>query len=324
MKIVIAIVLALLATPAFAGNEPWSAGVTDAQKQAAQTLLEQGNALFLDKKFSAALEKYKEAVAAWDHPAIRFNMVRCLIQLEKPVEASDSLELALRFGGAALEDTVYREALNYQKLLATQIGDLEISCTQAGVKVSLDGQALAACPNTTKRRAIVGQHMIVGTKDGFLTKTVEAIVTGGKQQKVAVSLVPLETAAKITHRWPGWVPWSVFGGGLAVAGFGGVLQLQASSTMRSYDKQVSRNCSEMHCDPNDPTMLDTSDKRSAERLNVIAISVMSVGAAAVITGGVMLYLNRGRTVYEKSVEKAAYIDVVPQPGGGYVVLGGRF
>ena len=56
-------VLLLLAAPALAGNEPWSVGVTDAQKQAAQALLEQGNALFLEKKFSAALEKYNAATA---------------------------------------------------------------------------------------------------------------------------------------------------------------------------------------------------------------------------------------------------------------------
>ena len=60
----------------------------DSQKAQAQKILEEGNALFLKKDYAQALEKYKAAVAKWDHPAIRFNMVRCLIQLDKPVEAS--------------------------------------------------------------------------------------------------------------------------------------------------------------------------------------------------------------------------------------------
>ena len=325
MRLVIIIVLALFAAPAFAGNEPWSVGVTDAQKQAAQKLLEEGNTLFLDKKFSAALDKYKAATASWDHPAIRFNIVRCLIQLEKPEEASDNLALALAHGKAPLDDAVYAEALNYQKLLAKQIGDLDVSCTQPAVKVSFDGQPLLTCPGSAKRRATVGQHLIVATKEGFLTKTTEVIVLGGKQHQVKLSLVSLDAAAKIEHRWPAWVPWSVFGGGLAVAGIGGLFQLQASARMDSYDRQATRNCALLHCDPNDPTMLDQTDKRSAERLNTIAIGVMSVGAATVITGGVMLYLNRGRTVYEKSVEKVApVIDVVPQKGGTLVTVGGRF
>ena len=322
MRLLLVIAIVLLAVPASAGNEPWATGVTEAQKQAAQKLLEEGNTLFLEKKFSPALEKYKQAVAQWDHPAIRFNMVRCLIQLEKPVEASDSLALALKYGKDPLEDTVYTEALNYQKLLATQIGDFEIHCEQSGVKVSFDGQALLTCPGTAQRRATVGQHMIVGTKDGFLTKTTEVVVLGGKQQNVKLSLIPLDAAAKITHRWPGWVPWAVFGGGLAVAGLGGLVELQAYSRMDSYDKQVAHNCALVHCDPNDPMMLDTTDKDSAQRLNTIAIGVMSAGAAITITGGVMMYMNRGRTVYEKSVDKV--VRVVPQRGGGLVTFGGRF
>jgi hypothetical protein len=321
MKLVIAVVIVLLAAPALAGNEPWSAGVSDAQKQAAQKLLEEGNALFLDKKFSAALEKYNAAIASWDHPAIRFNMVRCLIQLEKPVEASDNLALALKYGKDPLEDTVYAEALNYQKLLAKQIGDFAVSCKQAGVKVSFDGQVMLTCPGSAKRRAMVGQHLLVGTKDGFLTKTVDVIVPGGKQQQLELSLVSLDSAAKISHRWPTWVPWAVFGGGLAVAGVGGLLELQASARMDSYDRQATRNCSFVQCDPNDPMMLDSTDRKSAERLDVIAIGVMSAGAAVAITGGVMLYMNRGITVYEKSVER---VTVTPHRGGALVSVGGSF
>jgi hypothetical protein len=328
-RTILGLVLAMVVAsrPAVADNEPWTTGVTDAQKKTAQKLLEQGNALFLDKRFSEALEQYKAAVAAWDHPAIRFNIVRCLIQLEKVVEASDNLALALEYGAAPLEDAVYAEAQNYQKLLANQIGDLDVSCTQAGVSVSLDGQPLLACPGKAHRRATPGQHQIVGTKQGFLTRTSELFVLGGKQHDVTVSLIPLAAAAKVAHRWPGWVPWAVFGGGLAIAGIGGLVELQASDRMTSFDRQVAGDCPAASCTviaPN-PTELDT--KQGAERLNTIAIGVMSIGAAVAITGGVMLYMNRGRTIYENSVDKLApraRVDVVPRDGGGLVTLSGSF
>ena len=134
------------------------------KRPSAQKLLEEGNALFLKKDYAQALEKYKAAVGSWDHPAIRFNMVRCLIQLDRPVDASDNLALALKYGAAPLEEAVYTEALSYQKLLANQIGDLDVTCEQAGVKVTLDGQPLLDCPGKEHRRVAPGQHQLVGTE----------------------------------------------------------------------------------------------------------------------------------------------------------------
>lgn len=90
-------------------------GVSETKKAEAGRLLEHGNALFLDKNYTAALAKYREAVAAWDHPAIRFNIVRCLIQLDRPVEAGENLQTTLRYGAAPLEDAVYTEALAYAR-----------------------------------------------------------------------------------------------------------------------------------------------------------------------------------------------------------------
>ena len=133
--------IAVVPVVAHAEEQPWAVGVTDAQKAEAQKILEEGNALFLKKDYPQALEKYKAAVAKWDHPAIRFNMVRCLIQLDRPVEASDSLALALKYGAAPLEEAVYTEALSYQKLLANQIGDLDIACVPPGAALDLSGRA---------------------------------------------------------------------------------------------------------------------------------------------------------------------------------------
>jgi tetratricopeptide (TPR) repeat protein len=301
--------------------QPWAAGVTDAQKKTAQARLEEGNALFLERKYAEALVKYEEAIAAWKHPAIQFNVVRCLIQLDRPVEASDRLALALAYGAAPLDEGVYTEALSYQKLLANQIAEIEVSCEQQGVKLTLDGQPLLTCPGKDKRRVAPGPHQVVGTKDGHLTKTVEVVVVGGTTEPVELALVPLAQAAKIVHRWPTWIPWVVTGGGLVVAGLGGVLQWQAFGQMRAYDADITRNCSINGCDV---AMTNEQLRQDAIRNNKIAISVITVGATAAVTGGVMLFLNRGRTVYEQPVDRRTRLDVVPQPGGGLVGVSGQF
>lgn len=313
------------AVPAQAQTPPWSVGVSDAQKAKAQKFLEAGNALFLDKKYAEALDQYKSAVGEWDHPAIRFNIVRCLIQLDRPVDASDNLKLALKFGAAPLEEAVYTEALSYDKLLANQIADLTVECTQPGVKITLDGQHLATCPAKEARRVAPGQHQIVGTHSGLLTRTVEMVAIGGKQQAVTIKLDPLAKAARVEHRWPQWVPWGVFIGGFAVGGFGVVFNVWAANDMEAYDTAIGQQCPTMACDvETDPKLADARDLDDRSRTkNLVGVSLMVTGGAAIAAGGLMLYLNRGRTVYPTSVERMTP-SITPMPGGAAFSLSGAF
>ncbi len=313
--VIIALALALVSGMAHADTaEPWKVGVTEDQKKQAKILLDEGNTLFVDKNYSEALAKYQAALGVWDHPAIRFNKVRCLIQLERPDEAAEELKLALKYGAAPLEDVVYAEALAYEKLLANQVAELAITCNK-DIKVTLDGVDLVC---GTQKRVKPGRRQLVGTRTGFLTKTIEVNAVGGEMQKVDVSLVPLTSAAKIEHRWATWKPWVVFGGGLAVVAIGGLVELQAQANMDGYRRQVQLQCGTTPCDE---TLVEPDQRDRAETQDKIAITVMSIGAATAITGGVMLYLNRGRTVYEQSTTR---VGVTPLAGGGAVTLGGRF
>ncbi|MBA3397127.1 MAG: hypothetical protein H0T89_31150 [Deltaproteobacteria bacterium] len=300
---------------------PWSAGITDAQKAAAQRELDAGNTLFLDKKYADALRRYQAAIAVWDHPAIRFNVVRCLIQLDRPVEAMDNLKLALAYGAAPLEEAVYTEALAYEKLLARQIGELAIICAQDAVRLTLDGQPLGTCPMRENRRVAPGAHQIVGVKQGFLTRTVEVVVVGGTQETVSIELAPFARAGRVVHRWPTWVPWVVFGSGFAVIGAGALLDLNAAADMASYDRSVKQQCPMLACDPSELPPEVRALEADARRNSRIAVGIMTVGAATVLGGGVMLYLNRGRTVYD---DESVMPVVGVVPGGATLDLRGSF
>ncbi|HTL33896.1 MAG TPA: tetratricopeptide repeat protein [Kofleriaceae bacterium] len=312
----LALAIAFTLLPAVVrADAPWSQGVTEEQKAKAKVLLDQGNALLLDKKYVEALDKYTEAVAAWDHPAIRFNMVRCQIQLGKNLEAYENLEKALKYGAEPLEETVYNEALAYQKLLETQIGDIQITCKQDGVKLTIDGQPLATCPAQESRRLLAGPHQIVGNKAGLLPKTMDVVVVGGKPLGVDVKLDPLAAGAKIVHRWPGYIPWTIAGAGLGLAAIGGVTLWAAHNQMEAYDAFVRSNCTGQ-CDEAQTAQAKHDYYDPAKTKNSVGGVTIVVGAAAFATGAVMVYLNRGRTVYP---------DVAPLPGGGGAVsLSGSF
>ncbi len=316
-----------LATPARSDSreqQPWTVGVSADQKAAARALLDAGNELFLARTYGEALEKYRAAVKTWDHPAIRFNIVRCLVQLEKPLDAYVELELALAYGAAPFDESIYSEALGYQKLLANQIGELEVSCKQPGVTLTLDGQPLPACPGTHSRRVLPGQHQIVGTKSGFVTKTVELVVLGSKHERTAIEVVPLTTltrGAHVEHRWPQWLPWTVFASGFALAGVAELIHLAAVSNQDDYRTLVTNTCP-TGCEP---TALDHSLESRAQLQNNIAIGVLSVGAATVITGGIMLVLNRGKTVYEaETPTPATRVQVTPTHHGGAITWSRSF
>lgn len=307
---------------AYADEAPaWSRGVTDAQKAAAQKLLDAGNTLFVEHDYIAALDRYRQAIAAWDHPAIRFNIVRCLVQLDRPLEADDQLALALAYGAAPLEEAVYNEALAYQKLLGNQIAHIAVSCTQAGVLVTLDGKKVGACPGTVDTRVAPGSHQLVGTRDGYAPRTAAIVVVGGKRETVAMTLTPLATAAVVhVHRWERWKPWAVLASGAGVAALGGLVDIQATRDMRRYDDALVTACGGAGCSASRPIPADLADqKTSAQRETAVGVSLIGVGATAAIVGGVLLYLNRDRAVVASE-----HFEILPARGGAAVSLTGSF
>jgi len=295
---------------------PWAEGVSDENKAQAKTQLDAGNALLLEKKYVEALGRYTAAVGYWDHPAIRFNMVRCLIQLGRNLEAYESLEKALAYGASPLEDTVYNEALGYQKLLASQVGDVSVTCDQGGVTLTLDGQLLGTCPAQITRRVLAGQTQVVGGKQGLCPETAEPVVASDTPREVEVHLDPLAKGAHIERRWAQWVPYSVLFSGLGVFGAGVLFQYLGSQQMKEYDKWVDERCTG-NCQPDE--LADVAGIQDSARLKSgIGVTMMAAGGAAMLTGAAMLYLNRGRTVYRETLQ------IAPVSGGAAVSYGRRF
>lgn len=306
-------------------DAPWSKGVTDEQKATAQARLEEGNALFLAAKHGEALAKYQAALQSWDHPAIRFNVVRALINLERPAEAYDNLELALEYGRAPLEDQVFQEAENYRLLLLGQIAELEVSCTEAGATVTLDGQELTTCPGTKSMRVLPGKHVVLARKPGYVTLTRDVVALPGKKESVPVILISVKSAMKLERRWATWKPWAVAGGGVALAGVGFLVQLAAQSNMDQYDAELRRECT-AGCLPDDLPQ-STRDLESRALLeNKIAVGTMIAGGLVAAAGLTMVILNAPREVLPEDATADPGTQLVPtvEPGVAGMALVGSF
>src|SRR5688500_531216 len=98
-------------------ERPWEAGIPKDKRDRAQAIFAEGNTLFAQQAHQPALDKYRQAIALWDHPLIRFNMAVTRIRLDRILEAADDLDAALRFGDQPFSAELYRQAMDYQKLV---------------------------------------------------------------------------------------------------------------------------------------------------------------------------------------------------------------
>jgi len=179
-RIVLILVLVLVLAPrAYADEDPWARNVPRAQQEQANALFAEANQLFAQQAHGPALDKYKAAIALWDHPLIRFNMAVTEIRLDHLLDADVDLEKALSYGEAPFTPELYRQALDYRTLVKKQIGTIEATCSQPNVRIQLDGKPWFQCPGTQKTRVLAGEHALVGDRDGYITQSRQLVVLGG-------------------------------------------------------------------------------------------------------------------------------------------------
>jgi tetratricopeptide (TPR) repeat protein len=300
--------LTLAPLPA-AGEEPWEAGVVDSQKDHANALYEAGNQLFAQDALEPALDKYRAALALWSHPRIRFNLAVTLIRLDRPLEAAEELDHALRFGAKPFEKEIYQQALGYQALLKGRIGYIEARCDQQRAQIFLDGQPWFACPGAQTQRVLSGPHTVVGELRGYISDGASTVVVpGGGMIKHEVKLKPIESAVSVELQYPlpRWVPITVAitGGVIALTGAG--VYLAGENQMREFDDNFSKAYPMGGSLASDPQLREQHDR--AKLKGDIGLGMMIAGGAVFVGGIVMTAVNRPKRILTK-------IEIAPTAGG---------
>jgi tetratricopeptide (TPR) repeat protein len=288
------VVIAAFAAPAARADgdeKPWAAGVTPENQKAAIDLYNEGAKAFADGDYKDAIATYTRGLALWDHPALRYNIAVCLINLDRPVEALDNLERAMRFGPAPLGPDLWRQAQLNQKLLAARVAEIQVEA-EPGASVSLDGKPL----DGPSQRVLTGDHQIVVEKPKYQTETRAIRLNPGDHVTIKIELKPVAVARTLHRRWSRWLPWSVLGGGVVVAAIGAPVYLAASSSLDKYDAAVGTDCPH-GCIEGTPAAQRVMDLKShADSQETAAISLFVAGGAIAATGFVMVILNQPRLV----------------------------
>lgn len=301
-----ALVLALgVIAPARAGDEltrpgeatrPWAADVDTDDQERATELFYEGNKLLRDSLFAKAAARYREALKHWEHPRIHYNLALALMNLERPIEAYQTFERAMRHGPEALDPDKFQQAQNYHNLFGQQIARVEIHCDEPGAEVALDGEVLFRGPGTYRGLVQIGEHRLVASKPGFLTRTKALLLTSGQKLRIELDLLALDETTRTVRRWSQWKPWTVVAGGTLIAAAGGLAHWLAVEDYRRYDTEVTKRCDpDYGCSIEQKVELDPIRQRASYE-QWSAIAAYSVGSAILATGAVLLYMNRARTV----------------------------
>jgi tetratricopeptide (TPR) repeat protein len=282
-------------------STPWSRGVSESAQKRALALFQDGNAFLEEEKYTEAVAKYEQALAAWDNPNIRFNMAICLINMRQPLAAWDHLQQALRFGEAPLGHRLYTEAMRYHALLDASLSQLTVRSTQPRIKVMVDGVVALDGPGEHTMTLLAGKHQMVATRPGYVTSSRALDLSPGEPdlEQIALELEKV-TVQRFNYerRWAWWVPWSLEGGAAAVALVATGIYVSANNQMKDFDAAYKVAC------PNGckevPSAL-ASQESHARRTSGVAVG-MWIGAGAVaLTGGVMAVLNRPIKVESRAV-----------------------
>jgi hypothetical protein len=278
---------------------PWDEGVTKEQRRQAARLFEDANEDLEASLPDKAVDKYRQALKLWPHPAIHYNLAMALIPLKQPVAVVEHLEKAIEHGLKGLNNQADKlaQAKQFLEVHLGQVANVEVSCQKVGAKVSVDNRHVFTVekgkPNIYKGRVAIGKHTFVAEKPGFATPVDSPLIGPRETFRIELQLFTADELKRYKRLWPKrtWAPWIVIGGGALIGLVGGGLQLSATSSYRQFNTEL-RRCSDdvggLSCDASGFTSL----RDSGNLKHTLGTVGYGVAAAAVVTGGLLLYLNR--------------------------------
>lgn len=324
--------VALAAPPKQQDERPWAKGVPKAKQDAAIALFGEGTELFKNSFFVRAVEKYREALKQWDHPAIHFNLAKALMNLDQPVEAYNHFEWSMKFGGPPLDANQIKQVTDFKKqLYEKELAEAVITCQEPDAQVSLNGEPIFKAPGKWVGVVKPGNVTIIAAKEGFQTATSKPNLKIGQKNDVTLTLLPLDQSVTYVRPFSQAIPWTVTGVGIALAGGGALLGMQASSGYQEYDDAIEACNAEGTEDIIGydgavlgqrskcvPTAAIKDKKSSAELMETLALVGYIAGGTAIATGIVLFIVNRERpvTTYEESVEPVSILPYIGPDGAG--------
>lgn len=305
------------------GDRPWARGVSEDDREAARSLFKEANELLMQQYFKEAAVRYRAAMDHWDHPAIHYNLSLALMNLEQPVELYTALKKSLEHGVEPLiEQANYDRAEQLLKVVGQQIAHFEIICNEPKAQVAMDGRVLFIGPGHYRGVALAGEHLLVASKEGYLTENRRVVMSAGKETRIEFELYTMDALSYEERRFAAWMPWTVTGAGLAVVTLGAVFHQRAKSTYAEFDTKFDERCTTGCADSQVPDL--SEDLSQADTQQRIGLAAYAVGGATMATGLVLVILNRPKLIRRARPDAGQNISIEPVFGSGTTGISATF
>ena len=287
------------------GDEPWAEGVSQRDQERAHTLFLEGNRFTKELLFKKAAERYEQALALLEHPAILFNLAIAQVNQGQTDTAYEYLERALSHGQAPIGEIKYEQGVTLRKALESQLARIEVACEMEDSEITLDNRVLFTGPGRQTLHVKAGPHRVVATRPGHLPDIQSLALSPGQSESIVLKPTRIvDKTARVEQMMPPWIPWTVTASGAFLVAGGGLLDARAASTFQRFDDDFTSRCGGRGCADSEVGELNQV-LDSARRQRFIAFALYGVGSASFITGTVLLFLNRKRVVLEERDEPTA-------------------
>jgi hypothetical protein len=326
LALALALATSVVSVPAF--------GQSEADKNQARILGQEGQTALDAKDFKTAEDKFRRAYALYPNaPTLALGLARSLAANGHYVAAEETYNKMIR-DGAPAGNQVFAKAVDDAKAeiagVSAKVGYATLNVTGPDTsKVTLDGQPLAWAALGTKRPVDPGDHTLTATADGYKPAESKFRVDPGKEATASLTMekdasapavVPptttpppggdttpqVSTKGGSMNKTIGFVALGIGGAGLLVGTITGIIALGKHGDLK--DKCTLANNG---CPPDQQDALDSY--HSMGTISTIGFIVGGIGAAA----GAVLILTA-----PKDTAQAAFIS--PYVGPGSFGATGRF
>jgi tetratricopeptide (TPR) repeat protein len=243
-----------------------------------------GLKLYAEGEFRLAVIEFERTYQITNDYRVLYNIGQVRIQLGNYAKAIGFLNEYLKLGGDKISEDRKKAVEADLEMLASRTGKVKIAANVAGADILVDDLVVGQSPMTDEVLLDAGEHKITARKAGYDARAQQLTLAGADSTQISIKLEKLpEGGQKVIvvkqESDPTWMiaAWTATGVLAVGAGVTGGLGIKAANDLEDMRK--------------DPDATPDERESQADRAKTLLLSADVMGAAAIVTGGIALYLT---------------------------------